>query len=42
LRGYSLAENQGLLRLVQKVGLPFTRHTSYGETMFAISLLDQG
>ena len=40
LRGYSLAENQGLLRLVQKVGLPFTRRTSYGETMVVISLLD--
>lgn len=40
LRGYSLAENQGLIRLVQKVGLPFTRRTSYGETMVEISLLD--
>ncbi len=41
LQGFSLAENQGLLRLVQKVGLPFTRRTSYGETLFVISLLDE-
>lgn len=40
LRGYSLAENYGLIRLVQKVGLPFTRRTSYGETMVEISLLE--
>lgn len=41
LRGYALAENQGLIRLVEKVGLPFTRRTSYGETMVEISLLDE-
>lgn len=40
LRGLSLAENQGILRLIRRSGLPFSTHTSRGETTTLISLLD--
>ena len=36
----SLAENVGIHQLVRKSGLPFTSHTSYGETQMTISLSD--
>jgi len=38
LRGISLADNEGVHRLIQKCGFPVTSHTSHGETTQIIHL----
>jgi acetyltransferase len=38
LRGISLADNEGIHRLIQKCGFPVTSHTSHGETTQIIHL----
>ena len=38
LRGVSLADNEGVHRLIQKCGFPVTSHTSHGETTQIIHL----
>ena len=38
LWGVSLADNAGMHRLIQKVGLPYTSRTSHGETTVMIEL----
>lgn len=41
VRGIALAENQAVARLVQKSGLPYRSHTSYGEMTINITLFEE-